>query len=228
VLYICRVIGFARRPRRRAAAFAALVVLAAFLGLGSAGCGSSQDGPATGGTTTDGTTADTPPAGGNGGEAGSAGGGTAPAPAGDGQGSPQGGDVAAAGGQPASDGHSATGDPIRKQLKHPSEGDGKGAVSGHKVSKACPSSASRSQCEALVAGYEQSKSAPSYTVTEPEDCLKTMSRGECEVLLTAQKAAAESGTSVDVQECLRNPTPTCEAIVRPLLEQQRAAEEAAK
>jgi hypothetical protein len=56
-----------------------------------------------------------------------------------------------------------------------------------------------------------------------------MGKAECETTLTAQKEAAESaGASFDVQACLAHPTPRCEAVLRPFLEQQRAAEEASK
>lgn len=97
------------------------------------------------------------------------------------------------------------------------------------AAKQCPKGIDLAQCEALAKDAEQTKNAPSYTVTTPEDCLKTMSRGECEALYAAQKQAAEAnGASVDVQACLRNPTPECEAVVRPFAEQQQAAEEAGR
>lgn len=93
-----------------------------------------------------------------------------------------------------------------------------------KVSKACPSGISRSECETLVTGYQQTKDKPSHPVQEPEDCLKAMSRGECERLLEGQQEAAEKeGVSIDVQQCLRNPTPRCEEILRAAFEAQVAA-----
>jgi hypothetical protein len=97
------------------------------------------------------------------------------------------------------------------------------------TAKHCPNGVDLAQCEALAKDAEQAKNAPSYAVTKPEGCLRTMSQGECEALYAAQKQAAESnGASVDVQACLKNPTPECEAVVRPLLERQRAAEEAGR
>ncbi len=93
-----------------------------------------------------------------------------------------------------------------------------------RVSKACPSGISRSECETLVAGYQQTKDKPSHAVQEPEDCLKAMSRAECEGLLEGQQEAAEeSGSSVDVQQCLQKPTPRCEEVLRAAFEAQVAA-----
>ena len=93
-----------------------------------------------------------------------------------------------------------------------------------RVSKACPSGISRSECETLVAGYQQTKDKPSHAVQEPEDCLKAMGRAECEGLLEGQhEAAEEEGASVDVRQCLQKPTPRCEEILRAAFEAQVAA-----
>lgn len=93
----------------------------------------------------------------------------------------------------------------------------------------CPKGLGLDQCKALVKAAKQMQDAPSYAVAKPEDCLKTMSRGDCEEIYAAQKQAAEAaGASVDVRACLENPTPECEAVVRPILERQRDAEEASK
>lgn len=98
-----------------------------------------------------------------------------------------------------------------------------------KAAAHCPDGLDLEQCQALVKAAKQAKDTPSYTVSEPEDCLKAMSKSECEAIYAAQKQAADAaGVSVDVLACLKNPTPECEAIVRPILERQREAEEAAK
>jgi hypothetical protein len=63
-------------------------------------------------------------------------------------------------------------------------------------------------------------------MNETGDCLQTMSRADCEALLTAQKAAAQrSGTPVNVDDCMRNPTPRCEEVLSQMFEEQRAASE---
>jgi hypothetical protein len=93
----------------------------------------------------------------------------------------------------------------------------------------CPKGISLAQCESLVQGSKQAASAPSYTVTQPEDCLKAMSKEQCEAIYRAQKEAADSSSpGANIQACLQNMTPQCEAILRPIFEQQRAAEEASQ
>jgi hypothetical protein len=64
---------------------------------------------------------------------------------------------------------------------------------------------------------------PSTRIDEPGDCLKVMSRKECEELLSTQRAEREHDGSVNPEECVDNPTPECEAALRPILEAQRAA-----
>jgi hypothetical protein len=98
-----------------------------------------------------------------------------------------------------------------------------------KAAAHCPGGIDLKQCKALVKAAKQAEDTPSYDVSEPEDCLKAMSKSECEAIYAAQKQAADAtGASVDVRACIQNPTPECEAIVRPILERQREAEEAAK
>jgi hypothetical protein len=93
------------------------------------------------------------------------------------------------------------------------------------AAKHCPKGIDLAQCKALVEGSKQTQDSPSYVVAEPSDCVKAMGQAECEATYAAQKAAAESaGESVDVQECLRNPTPRCEAILRPVFEAAKEAE----
>jgi hypothetical protein len=51
-----------------------------------------------------------------------------------------------------------------------------------------------------------------------------MSRETCEAMFAAQKAAAERpDESVNVDECLQNPTPRCEAVLGRIVEEQYAA-----
>lgn len=97
-----------------------------------------------------------------------------------------------------------------------------------KLEQECPPDADDASCEAMVdgfiAGRGDSKGKP---LNDPEDCTQTRSKQECERDLRAQKAA-EDTYSVDVEECLADPTPRCEAVLRPLFEQQQAAEEAGR
>ncbi len=97
-----------------------------------------------------------------------------------------------------------------------------------KLERECPPDADDASCEAMVdgfiAGRGDSKGKP---LNDPEDCTQTRSEQECERDLRAQKAA-EDTYSVDVEECLDDPTPRCEAVLRPLFERQQAAEEAGR
>jgi hypothetical protein len=63
---------------------------------------------------------------------------------------------------------------------------------------------------------------------KPRDCLEIMSRAECEAMFTAQQAAAQqAGHPIDVNECLKHPTPRCRALLEPVLEAQYAASQEA-
>lgn len=97
----------------------------------------------------------------------------------------------------------------------------------HKLEKSCPPEADEASCEAMVEEFLISKGkSKSSEVAAPEDCTRAMSKEECEATLKAQKAS--QGTySVDVEECLDDPTPRCEEVLRPLFEQQQAAEQSA-
>ncbi len=225
-------IGSARRPRRLALAAGALLALAAVLAV--AGCGGGGE---------DSTAAKTPGvvvAGSDGSDPAASVPGSSSAPSsqaggnGSSDGGEDGGAASAGAGQPGNGGS-----PTRSG----GGGDGKGQGQGQDgtetqapnggikrvAAKHCPQGVELNQCKALATDAEQAPSAPTYPAAVPEDCLKVMSREACEALYTAQKQAAEAnGASVDVQACLQNPTPECERIVRPLVEQQRAAEEAAK
>lgn len=95
---------------------------------------------------------------------------------------------------------------------------------GHKAAGDCPDGLSAAECGALVEAYGQAKAkgADATTLESPRDCLAVMSRGECEAMLGAQKAAAEAaGTPIIVEECMRNPTPRCEEALKQMFESQR-------
>jgi len=87
----------------------------------------------------------------------------------------------------------------------------------------CPPGLSRKQCGTLVSEAARTRKTPSYAVGGPRDCLKAMSRQQCEATLAEQKTASESGRSFDVQACMSNPTPSCEAALRPAFEAQAKA-----
>ena len=69
---------------------------------------------------------------------------------------------------------------------------------------------------------------PSYSVSSVEDCVKAIGKEGCERLLEAEKASQGGGPSIDVNECMKNPTPRCEAALRPILEAEQAASNAKK
>ena len=104
----------------------------------------------------------------------------------------------------------------------PHGGDGRTASSN---SGRCPSGVSRSQCEVIA---EQVSDTPSYAVSSVEDCVKAIGKEGCERLLEVERAAQGGSPSIDVNECLQNPTPRCEAALRPILEAEQAASNAKK
>jgi hypothetical protein len=97
---------------------------------------------------------------------------------------------------------------------------------GHKAAKDCPGGLDSDQCGALVEGFLNGKGATPHALASPGDCEATMSQAACEAMLGAQKAAAENaGTPVNVEECIENPTPRCEAVLGQMFEAQRSASE---
>lgn len=93
-----------------------------------------------------------------------------------------------------------------------------------KLKESCPPDVDEASCEAMVEGFLASRGkSTGHAVEKPSDCTRSMSKEECEATLRAQKES-EGNYSVDVEECLANPTPRCEEVLRPLFEQQRAAE----
>lgn len=101
-----------------------------------------------------------------------------------------------------------------------------GREEARRAARVCPRGLSRSECEAAVKAL--ARRSPSQTLTKPRDCLETMSKEQCEAMSRAIRAAdGEAGGSVNVEECVRNPTPHCEEVLRPILEAQYAASQEA-
>jgi hypothetical protein len=76
----------------------------------------------------------------------------------------------------------------------------------------CPPAYSRSQC---VADAEAAaRGTPSYSVSRPRDCLRAMSRADCQALIEAELAARENdGESFRPEDCLEHRSrQECEAI----------------
>ena len=95
-------------------------------------------------------------------------------------------------------------------------------VEVRKLRKHCPQGVGSSTCTALVEAYVAAQGAESQPLTSAEGCTATRSRAECEKVLQEQSEASE-GESLNVQECLANMTPQCEAALRPMFESQQAA-----
>ena len=214
VVYICWVSGFARRLQGPAIG---VIALASVLGAGAIGCGSGHQSTAS--ETSNGagpapqtrTSAEAPT--------------TAPATT---------TDKVSPSGQPqprhakaGHEEHEGSGQPARPQAGGPAHG-GRHAI-GVKAKKDCPSGLSAAQCGALAEAFVKAKEGGSpHPLSEPRDCLQVMSRENCEAMLAAQAAAAESShSSVGVDECLQNPTPRCEAVLGQMFEEQYAASQEA-
>jgi hypothetical protein len=121
------------------------------------------------------------------------------------------------GGSPGSHPHAAA--------DEPGSGSARREIVKRKLEKSCPPDADKASCEALVEGFIDGKGkSKGHGVNGPEDCTQAMSKEECEATLKAQKAG-EGTYSVDVEECLDNPTPRCEEVLRPFFEQQQAAQQ---
>jgi hypothetical protein len=144
------------------------------------------------------------------------------------------------GGQGSRDGSGAAKGGSKKPKAHAGAGNqaGRSGASGdgasphsakvkRKLAKYCPPGTSKEECEGLVEGFLEKQDAKSTQVADPQDCTKAMSRAQCEELLREQQqAAAGEGSSVDVQQCMEHPTPQCEEALRPVFEQQLAAQQA--
>ncbi len=102
---------------------------------------------------------------------------------------------------------------------------GGGSRTASSDSGRCPAGVSRRECEAIA---EQVSDTPSYSVSSVEDCVKAIGKEGCERLLETETASQGGSPSIDVNECLKNPTPPCEAALRPILEGEQAASNAKK
>ena len=100
-----------------------------------------------------------------------------------------------------------------------------GSRTANSNSGRCPSGVSRAECEVIA---EQVSDTPSYSVSSVEDCVKAIGKEGCERLLETERASQGGSPSIDVNECLKNPTPRCEAALRPILEAEQAASNATK
>jgi hypothetical protein len=197
VVYICQMIGFARRPRGRAIGLGVAILSAIFLaslgGCGSDGEGESEKGAASPAKTTPGDNAS---------------GESRKAQGAEGRQSPKGAAVPAKDGNAA--GHGATPD---------------GGIGARKLAKICPRDLSRAECKSVV--RDLAEPSPSHTMDTPRDCLAVMSKEECESMAKAV-TGTPTGGSVNVEECVKNPTPHCEEVLGPVLEAMHAARQAGK
>jgi hypothetical protein len=219
VVYICRVSRFARRSRGQAKYVAAPLILVSMLGAGAIGCGSGQhsdtregagressgEGTSTG---TPGAVAEAPPA--------AAGDKSSPRQSGsERRTSGESREHSQDGGREAASDASGTAAAKRRAL-------------GRKAAEDCPSGIDAAQCGMLVEASAKEGESDPHALNEPRNCAEAMSQSNCESMLAAQKAAAErSAAPVSVDECVRNPTPRCEAMLGPMFEEQRAASQEA-
>ena len=98
-------------------------------------------------------------------------------------------------------------------------------IDARKLAKICPQGLSRAECESVARGLAEP--SPSHAMDGPRDCLAAMSKEECESLAKAV-TGAPTGGSVNVEECVKNPTPHCEEVLGPVLEALHAAHRAGK
>jgi hypothetical protein len=95
------------------------------------------------------------------------------------------------------------------------------------ASRVCRHAMSRRDCATRLRGM--SVTSHSHAVESPRDCVKARSRAQCKELIAAQAAAAkEVGESVDVEKCIEEPTPRCEAALRKVAEEQSRAQQSEK
>jgi hypothetical protein len=213
--YIVRVTGLQRGSRFRAGVFGATISAAVLLlACAAIGCGSGGEGTTT------------MPAAAVTGEEAASGASSGGGPSGRGAGKASEGD----GKRPkagARSKHAGAGRPKASGNGKQGESSPHSAKVKRKLTKYCPRGTSKEECQGLVEGFLETQDAKSTQVAEPQDCTKAMSRSQCEELLRQQKqAAARETSSVDVQQCMDHPTPQCEEALRPVFEQQIAAQQA--
>jgi len=207
VVYICSVIGLTKCRREGALAARALVSAALVLALGLAGCGSNG-----GEGSTEKSSADaTPPA-------------EAQAP----KSSTTDKTGSAAGGSQQAE-HTQKGG-RSEAPRRASHGQDSQAVAGENLpgaaASACPAG-SRAQCKALAEAESKVRHSHSYEMAKPRDCLQVMSRAECEAIIDSGGTDGRQISAAAVRECLRHPNPHCEEQLKPILEAQYAAVQAA-
>lgn len=202
-------IDFRRGARSRPRILGLLAVAATLAALAVSGCGSGGDSTtAPGGTTGSTSSSSESTAGGK--ESSTSGGGSKRT---------AGGDAKSAGGSPENaDGKTAD---SKAEKRHAAKVE-------RKLKKACPQGMDKNTCRDYIeSSLEAEKGTNSTKVSGPHDCTQTMSRSQCEELLQQQKqAAANEGTSVNVQQCMAHPTPHCEEVLREEIEKQQAAQQA--
>lgn len=98
-------------------------------------------------------------------------------------------------------------------------------INARKLAKICSQGLARAKCKSVA--RDLAEPSPSHTMDSPRDCLAVMSKEECESLAKAV-TGAPTGGSVNVEECLKNPTPHCEEVLGPVLEAMHAAHQAGK
>ena len=201
MVYICQVIGFTRRPRGRAIGFRLIVlslILLGFLG----GCGSDSGSGEGEGTSEAGSSSET-----------TLGDQTTAEPR----------NTRKAEGERSTKGAGETAKGVDPHDEKKAEGPDEG-IDGRKVARICTQSLKRAECESVV--KDLAEPSPSHTMEDPHDCLAVMSKEECEAL-----AKAVTGTpsgSVNVEECLKNPTPHCEEVLGAALEAMYEAHQAGR
>lgn len=204
VVYIFGVIGIERRTAAPAI-LAAVAILLAATALAS-GCGSGEETASTKSAST------APPAGIEGEVSG--GGASQPRPAR----SPR----SAQDGDPGDD---AT---PKRQGRTP-KGQGGAASNGGGAERTAPTAAARRAARACPAGYTEqqcratveaiAEPTPSHSVEDASDCVEAMGKAKCEELAKGLHADdGQDGGSVDAEECVKNPTPYCEEVLRAVAE----------
>ena len=204
-------IDFRRGARFRLGTLGLLAIAAALVALAAYGCGSGGDSTTVSGGATGSTSGSSSESTAGGKESSSPGGGSKKTAGADAK--------TADGGSPGKlDGKTAESTPEK----------GHAARVKRKLKKACPKGMDENTCRAYIeSSLEAEKGTNSTTVSGPHDCTQAMSRSQCEELLQQQKqAAAEEGSSVNVQQCMAHPTPHCEEVLREEIERQQAAQQA--
>jgi hypothetical protein len=98
----------------------------------------------------------------------------------------------------------------------------------HGAARNCPAGVTVAQCESLAEEVAEKDGSSAPPMEKPNDCLEVMSRAQCEALLAAQQAAAESGNKpVNIERCLEDPTPRCREVLESMAEDQHLTPQSA-